>query len=208
MAHYKMPALEETGFAILRRREVPSSEEWLGLDWVDWKSSGETRFAPIASAEGELECAGFWDVGKPDKGGVWTSNAPKAPTLVNYVEKVGADFGRCRIIELQPNTYEEAIHNLHQDDNNRLNPDDTGWVVRAWVELTDSSDSYMIVREDKDDPSTESRIRLPQGAQFVVDSQRLWHAVWHPGPGPRYALITSFESGPELEAFIASEQPE
>ena len=207
MAHYKMPALEETGFAVLRRRDVPSSEEWLGLDWIDWKSSGDTRFAPIASAEGELECAGFWDVGKPDKGGVWTSNAAKAPTLVNYVEKVGADFGRCRIIELQPNSYEEAIHNLHQDDNNRLNPDDTGWVVRAWVELTDSSDSYMIVRDDKDDPSTESRIRLPQGAQFVVDSQRLWHAVWHPGPGPRYALITSFESGPELEAFIGAEQP-
>ena len=66
----------------------------------------------------------------------------------------------------------------------------------------------MIVREDKDDPSTESRIPLPKGAQFVVDSQRLWHAVWHPGPGPRYALIVSFESGPDLERWIDSQLAE
>ena len=24
-----------------------------------------------------------------------------------------------------------ALYNLHQDDNNRLNPDGEGWVVRA-----------------------------------------------------------------------------
>jgi hypothetical protein len=62
----------------------------------------------------------------------------------------------------------------------------------------------MVLREDRDDPSTETRIPLPAGAQAIIDTQRLWHAVWHPGPEPRYCLITSWESGPELDAYIAA----
>ncbi len=46
------------------------------------------------------------------------------------------------------------------------------------------------------------RIPLPRGAQFVVDSERWYHGVHHPGPDPRYALIVSLESGPQLEAWI------
>ena len=37
---------------------------------------------------------------------------------------------------------------------------------------------------------------------LVVDSERMWHSVWHQGDEPRYCLITSWESGPELEAYI------
>ncbi|MBC7725345.1 MAG: hypothetical protein H7146_11455, partial [Burkholderiaceae bacterium] len=33
---------------------------------------------------------------------------------------------------------------------------------------------------------------------------RFWHAVWHRGPDPRYCLITSWESGPALDAYIAA----
>ena len=178
------------------------------MEYVDWKSGGDTNFAPIASAFGEMECAGFWDHGKPDKDGIWTKNADVCPTLVEWTERVGARYGRVRTIKLEPNSEQDAIKNLHPDDNNRLNPEGEGWVVRAWLQLTDNPDSYMIVREDKDDPSTESRIALPKGAQFVVDSQRLWHAVWHPGPGPRYALIVSYESGPPLERWIDSQLAE
>jgi len=36
----------------------------------------------------------------------------------------------------------------------------------------------------------------------VVDTERLWHAVYHPGPEPRYALIMSFESGDPLQRWI------
>ena len=211
MAHVKLPILEEKGFVVLRNYGKPvPREEWESMEYVDWKSGGDTNFAPIASAFGEMECAGFWDHGKPDKDGMWTDNAKTCPTLVQWTENVGARYGRVRTIKLNPNTYEDAVHNLHPDDNNRLNPDGEGWVVRAWLQLTDNPDSYMIVREDKDDPSTESRIALPAGAQFVVDSQRLWHAVWHPGPGPRHALIVSYESGPELDRWISAnlaEQP-
>jgi hypothetical protein len=209
MAHPKLSVLESKGFLVLgRHRAAIPTEEYLSLDYVDWKSGGDTNFAPIASAFGELECAGFWDHGKPDKDGIWTTNAEICPSLVEWTERAGARYGRVRVIKLEPNTYEDAVRNLHPDDNNRLNPDGEGWVVRAWLQLTDNPNSYMIVREDKEDPSTESQIPLRAGAQFIVDSERLHHAVWHPGPGPRYALIVSFESGPALEHWIATQLDE
>jgi hypothetical protein len=114
----------------------------------------------------------------------------------------GANVGRCRVIELQPNTYSDTVYNLHRDDNNRLNPEGTGWVVRGFFNLTDDTESVMVLREEQDDPSTETRIALPAGTQVIIDTQRLWHAVWHPGPQPRYCLITSWESGPELGSYI------
>ena len=46
-------------------------------------------------------------------------------------QEPGANVGRCRVIELQPNEYSDSLYNLHQDDNNRLNPDGTGWIVRG-----------------------------------------------------------------------------
>jgi hypothetical protein len=52
------------------------------------------------------------------------------------------------------------------------------------------------------DPETEVRLPLHRGARFVLDTQRLWHVVCHPGPGSRYALISSYESGPALEQWI------
>jgi len=204
MAHRKLKSLEENGYAVLETREPVDPSQWENLEFMNWKSGGDTRFAPIASALGEMECAGFWDQGKPDKDGVWTKNAEVSPELVEWATAVGANIGRHRVIELQPNTYEDAIGNLHLDDNNRLNPDGEGWVVRAWLQLTDNPESLMILREDKDDPSTEVQIPCPAGAQFVVDSERLYHAVWHPGSGPRYSLIVSFESSDELEEWIAA----
>jgi hypothetical protein len=81
--------------------------------------------------------------------------------------------------------------------------------VRTWVELTDQPDSYMLLMDNGadglPDPSTERRVPLRKGSRFVVDTQRLWHVVVHPGNAPRYALITSFESGPQLEKWVAAE---
>ena len=48
---------------------------------MDWKSGGDTNFAPIASADGELDCRGFWDKGKTDKDALWTSNADIVPSV-------------------------------------------------------------------------------------------------------------------------------
>ncbi len=209
--HPRSAALADTGFVMLKPMpvEVPS-HEWESLEYMDWKSGGDTNFAPLASADGQLDCRGFWDKGKTDKDALWTSNADKAPTLRDYVTSVGANFGRVRIIKLEPQDRETAIRSIHRDDNNRFNPDDEGWVVRSWVELTDSPDSYMLLMDNDaeglPDRSTERRVPLARGARFVVDTQRLWHVVVHNADTPRYALITSFESGPVLERWIDAER--
>ena len=211
MSHFRMPILEETGYVVLDPYGgVIEPAEWLTPEYVDWKSSGDTRFAPIASAQGEIECNGFWHANPPkaDKDGVWIpSQVAKSPTLVDRVREVDANVGRCRIIELQPNSYADALYNSHLDDNNRLNPDGEGWVVRCFMQLTENPGSCMVLREDIDDPSTETRIALPAGAQLVVDSERMWHSVWHVGSEPRYCLISSFESGPALEKWIFERNP-
>jgi len=208
--HPKLDILEDKGFVILKPYDGDiDPSEWEQLTYLDWKSGGDTNFSVLASANGEDDARGFWEHGKSDKDGVWTVNIEKAPTLKKWVESVGARYGRVRIIKLEPSTSEEEVANrfLHLDDNNRLNPDAEGWVVRAWLNLTDDPDSYMIVRDDKDDPATESHIPCPKGAQFVVDTERLHHAVFHPGSKPRYAMITSFESGPELDSWIQANLP-
>ncbi|MFY9713937.1 MAG: hypothetical protein WAK00_10725, partial [Microbacterium sp.] len=136
---------------------------------------------------------------------VWVAQqAERAPVLVQRAQEPGANIGRCRVIELQPNDYADAIYNLHQDDNNRLNEDGTGWVVRGFFNLTDNPYSLLILREDRFDPATEERFALPAGSRIIVDTQRFWHAVWHRGAAPRYALITSWTSGPELDAYISA----
>ncbi len=210
--HYRMPQLAETGFVALADADFDVPEqEYLALEYMDWKSGGDTNFAPLASADGELDCRGFWDKGKTDKDALWTSNAEKAPTLKKYVDSIGANFGRVRIIKLEPQDHDQALKSFHRDDNNRFNPENEGWVVRTWVELTDNPDSYMLLMDlDKDHlpiASTERRVPLPRGARFVVDTQRLWHVVVHNGTTPRYALITSVESSPQLSEWVDSQVP-
>ena len=206
MGYNRLKAFEETGYVVLDSYDQAADpKEWLDIEYVDWKSSGVTRFAPLASAFGEMECNGFWNHTPPrtDKDGVWVKkNVDLAPILTKRAQEPGANIGRCRVIELQPNKYSDALYNMHQDDNNRLNPDGTGWIVRGFFNLSDNPDSMMILREDRLDPSTEIRIPLPAGAQLIVDTQRFWHAVWHQGDEPRYCLITSWESGPELDAYV------
>ena len=211
--HHRLAVLADSGFVALRDLpfEVPE-HEWTSLEYMDWKSGGDTNFAPVATMDGELDCRGFWSAEQehPDKDAVFTSNAAQCPTLRDYVEGVGANFGRVRIIKLEPQDHETAMRSFHRDDNNRFNPEGSGWVVRSWVELTDNPDSYMLLMDmDADglpDPATEIRVPLHRGARFVVDTQRLWHVVVHNGDEPRFALITSFESGPMLERFIEAER--
>jgi hypothetical protein len=52
-----LPAFDDTGYVALDRYDQSRDpKEWLNLEYVDWMSSGETRFAPLASAYGEIEC--------------------------------------------------------------------------------------------------------------------------------------------------------
>lgn len=201
--YYHLDSLKENGFCILKDADfnVPDSE-FMDMEYKDWKSGGDTNFAPIASALGDLECAGFWEHGKPDKGGVWTKNADVCPTIKSYVESIPSDYGRVRTIMLNPQDYDQAFKQIHLDDNNRLNPEGSGWVVRTWLELTETPGAAMILRHIKDDKSTETLIPLHKGMRFVVDSERMYHVVMNPSDKPRYSLITSIESSPELETWI------
>src|SRR5215475_4377035 len=122
--HPRLEVLDATGFVQLVDTdfEVPAAE-WESLEYMDWKSGGDTNFAPLASADGGLDCRGFWDKGKTDKDALWTSNADIAPTLHRYVDGVGANFGRVRVIKLEPQGHDQAMRSFHRDDNNRFNPD-------------------------------------------------------------------------------------
>ncbi|MEK9811175.1 MAG: hypothetical protein VW362_12050, partial [Candidatus Nanopelagicales bacterium] len=60
MDYIKLAELDETGYVVLDTYDQAADPaEWEEIEFVDWKSSGETRFAPLASAYGELECNGF-----------------------------------------------------------------------------------------------------------------------------------------------------
>src|SRR5436189_1661096 len=213
--HLKLDALTEKGFVVLRDYDGPPvpKKEWMSLEYMDWKSGGDTNFAPIATMDGQLDCRGFWSKENEhaDKDAVFTENAKLCPTVAAYVAGAGVNFGRVRIIKLEPQDRDTAISSFHRDDNNRFNPDTEGWVVRSWLELTHNPDSYMLLMDSGPDglpdPATEIRVPLHRGARFVVDTQRLWHVVVHPANAPRYALITSFESGAALERWIAQELP-
>ncbi len=203
--HYRMPTLEEAGgylrLAPYAGPEIPA-EEWLSLEFVTYPSDPSTFFAPLTSATGENVLRGFWDDGKPDLDGIWTSNAEKAPTLRRYVEAIENRFGRVQLIRQDPNSLRECHWGLHLDDNNRLNPETNGWVVRLWLELTDDPHSALVMRSGEFDRQGEARVPLPRYAQAVVDSERLFHGGYHHGPATRYALITSLESTPHLEEWI------
>ena len=53
MAYIKSAALEETGYVVLDPygKEI-DPKEWLDVEYVDWKSSGDTRFAPAGLGKG------------------------------------------------------------------------------------------------------------------------------------------------------------
>ena len=129
---------------------------------------------------------------------------PRTPTscppCASTSTSVGANFGRVRVIKLEPQSRDEAIRSIHRDDNNRFNPDDEGWVVRSWLELTDNPDSYMLLMDNGPDglpdPATEARVPLHRGARFVVDTQRLWHVVVHPGARPALRADHELRVGP------------
>jgi hypothetical protein len=211
--HYRMKLLEDNGgVLVLNPYNGPklNPKEWEHLEYTTYYTDPRTYFAPLASAKGEAKMEGFWKHGKADKDGVWTPNADVATSIKKWVESIGVRYGRVQLIRKDPNTRRETYWNLHLDDNNRLNPDEEGWVVRLWLELTDSPHSYMILRENEFDRRNEFKIPLPFGAQMVIDSENLFHSVHHDQKmhdHVRYGVIVSLESGPKLEKWLAGQVP-
>ncbi len=108
--HYRMPMLEQAGGWMrldkYKGPEIPASE-WEDLTYTTYSSDPTTYFAPITSATGEIELKGFWEYGKADLDGVWTPNAEKCPTIVKWVESIGARFGRVQLLRMSANTMRE-----------------------------------------------------------------------------------------------------
>lgn len=208
--HYRMPILEQAGGWMRLNKyqgpEIPAAE-WEELTYTTYASDPTTFFAPITSATGEIELKGFWEYGKADLDGVWTENAKKCPSIVNWVESIGARFGRVQLLRMSANTMRECRWGLHLDNNNQGNPENQGWVVRVWLELTDDPSSALVVRPTEFDRRSEVKIQLPKYQQAVVDSEYLWHGGHHASDHMRYAVIASVESGPALERWIESQRP-
>jgi hypothetical protein len=70
-------ALAATGYVVLDDQDASiDASEWLDLEYVRWRSSGITRFAPLTSYAGDVDCNGFWNHTPPrtDKDGVWVAS--------------------------------------------------------------------------------------------------------------------------------------
>ena len=130
---------------VYRGPQIPR-REWEDLIYTTHASDPATFFAPVTSATGTMELKGFWEHGKADLEGIWTENATKCPALVGWVESIGARFGRVQLLRISPSTLRECRRGLHLDDNNRGNPESSGWIVRVWLELTDDPASVLVVR--------------------------------------------------------------
>ena len=212
--HPRLDVLAEHGFVVLRdldRADPRVASTSRSSTWTGRAAATPTsRRSPPPTASSTAAASGSQATSGPTRAAGSRRTRRCARRLVAEVESVGADFGRVRVIKLEPQGYDDALRQIHRDDNNRFNPDAEGWVVRSWTELTDYPDSFMVLMEQGPDglpdPATEVRLPLHRGARFVVDTQRLWHVVCHPGDAPRYALIASFESGPALDAWIASQR--
>lgn len=209
-SHYRMEILEAAGGHLVLERyrgpEIPR-HEWEDLVYTTYASDPRTFFAPITSATGEIELKAFWKYGKADLEGVWTENAKRCPTIVQWIESIGARFGRVQLLRMAPTSLRECRFALHLDNNNEGNPESNGWIVRLWMELTDDPSSALLLRPGEFDRKREVQVNLPRYTQVLVDSQAIYHGGYHPGPETRYALIVSVESGPQLERWIESQLP-
>ena len=184
-SHYRMPDLVEAGgylpLAADDGPEIPP-EEWLSLEYVTYPTDPHTFFAPLTSATGENVLRGFWDDGKPDLDGIWTSNAEKAPTLRRYVESIGNRYGRVQLIRQEPNTTRrvplEPPPRRQQPAQSREQRMGGADVARA----KPRSHQRARAAPERVDRRGEVRIPLPRSAQAVVDSERLFHSGLNKGP--------------------------
>ena len=150
-------------------RPIPESE-YLGLEYMDWKSGGDTNFAPVATADGELDCRGLLEAGR---------GAPRQGRSV-HVERAAVPEhrrrGRVGRRRLRSRARDQAraadatttrCARSTATTTTGSTPTTDGWVVRSWLELTDNPDSFMVLMEQGadglPDPSTEVRVPLHRG---------------------------------------------
>src|SRR5579862_5555121 len=104
--HYRLSSLEANGGWLALQPysgpEVPR-EEYETLTYTTYPTDPSTHFAPITSATGDIELGAFGKFGKSDLDREWTSNAEKCPTVIKWLESVGARFGKVQLLRMSPN---------------------------------------------------------------------------------------------------------
>ncbi len=212
--HPRLDALAERGYVVLRDLDHPVPEhEYLSLEYMDWKSGGDTNFAPIATADGELDCRGFWkeDDPRPDKDGKFTTNCGGVPDT-----RRGGAIGRR---QLRACAHDQARapglrHRQASDPPRRQQPLQPRHrrLGRAVV-----ARAHRLPRQlhDPDGAGTRrpARTRAPRSGSRCTAARASCStpngsgtSSATTGPQPRYALISSFESGPALDYWIASQR--
>ena len=213
--HPRLDVLRERGFVQLRDLPfVVPEHEYLDLEYMDWKSGGDTNFAPIATADGELDCRGFWNKGdeRPDKGARFTANAAQVPDArARGRERSAPTSDACaRSSSSRRITTPRSAASTATTTTASTPRPTVGSCARGSSSPTSPRATCCLMDTGPDglpDPATEVRLALHRGARFLLDTQRLWHVVVHNGNAPRYALISSFESGPALDAWVQSQLP-
>jgi hypothetical protein len=122
--------------------------EYLDLEYMDWKSGGDTNFAPIATADGQLDCRGFWNKGdeRPDKGARFTTQRGEVPDARREVERSAPTSAACASSSSSrrtttPRSAASTATTTTASTRRRR------WVVRTWLELTDFPESYMLLMD-------------------------------------------------------------
>ena len=139
--HYRMPRLEANGgWLALGKYNGPETPQRRStrkphLHHVPHRSEPPIS-PPSPRPSGDIEILGaFGKFGKSDLDREWTPNAQKCPTLIKWLESVGARFGKVQLLRMSPNTLRECRWGLHLDHNNQNNPETNGWAVRVWHEM-------------------------------------------------------------------------
>ena len=184
-----------------------ASSTWTG------RAAATPTSRPIATADGELDCRGFWKQGdeRPDKGGaLHDERASSARRIVAEVESVGADFGRVRVDQARAAGLRRRAPPDPPRRQQPLQPrrPTVGSCARGSSSPTTPTASWSSWSRaptacPTPPPRCASRCTAARGSSSTRSGSGTSCAT--PATEPRYALISSFESGPALEAWIASQ---
>ena len=163
--HPRLDVMAPRGVVVLQDAPHTAPEsEYLALEYMDWKSGGDTNFAPIATADGNLDCRGFWNKGdeRPDKGARFTSNADTCPTLQRYVDGRRRRLRPCARDQARAPGPRHRVPQLPPRRQQPVQPRGPG-LGRAFVARADRQPRQLHAADGHRRP-TVSRIRPPRCA--------------------------------------------
>ena len=74
--HPRLDVLADTGVVVLKDADFECPEsEYLALEYMDWKSGGDTNFAPLATADGARGGPPGSGLERKDREGVWAGHS-------------------------------------------------------------------------------------------------------------------------------------